>query len=145
MGEHTLPRDAAPGGIDTQLFVRRLKDCEEFVAGDATRLRELLHPEKVPLVLRYSVAHARVEPGRSSASHRLRHSEVYYILRGRGRMHVGSETSEVAEGDTLYVPPNAWQHIENTGNEELAFLCIVDPAWKIEDEEVRGAESSDDE
>ena len=128
--------------MDTLLFVRRLKDCEEFVAGDATRLRELLHPDKAPLALRYSLAHARVEPRCRSDSHRLRHSEVYYILRGQGRMHVGSETSDVAEGDTLYVPPNEWQHIENTGSEELVFLCIVDPAWKIEDEEGRESDGA---
>ena len=127
------------------VFVRRLKDCEEFVAGDRTRLRELLHPDKASLSLRYSLAQARVAPGCRSDSHRLRTSEVYFILRGRGRMHVAEESSVIAEGDTVYVPPDAWQHIENTGNDDLVFLCIVDPAWQMDDEEVRDAESGDGE
>jgi mannose-6-phosphate isomerase-like protein (cupin superfamily) len=28
------------------------------------------------------------------------------------------------------------QWLENTGKEEIEFLCIVDPAWRPEDEEV---------
>jgi len=28
------------------------------------------------------------------------------------------------------------QYIENTGDSDLKFLCIVDPAWREENEEV---------
>ena len=51
-------------------------------------------------------------------------------------MHVDGETTAVAGEQTLYVPPGSVQHLENTGPDELVFLCIVDPAWKAEDEEV---------
>jgi mannose-6-phosphate isomerase-like protein (cupin superfamily) len=30
----------------------------------------------------------------------------------------------------------AKQYIQNTGRKNLVFICIVDPAWKIEDEEI---------
>jgi mannose-6-phosphate isomerase-like protein (cupin superfamily) len=26
--------------------------------------------------------------------------------------------------------------LENTGNQDIEFLCLVDPAWKIEDERI---------
>jgi len=39
-------------------------------------------------------------------------------------------------GDTVYIPPRAKQQITNSGSVDLAFLCIVDPAWRSEDEEV---------
>jgi len=42
------------------MFVQKLNDCLEFVAGDGTLLRELFHPDKHPLDLRYSLAHAIV-------------------------------------------------------------------------------------
>jgi mannose-6-phosphate isomerase-like protein (cupin superfamily) len=53
-------------------------------------------------------------------------------------MHIDGETCEVRAGQVVYVPPGATQFIENTGPEELAFLCIVAPAWRAEDEEVGG-------
>jgi len=33
-------------------------------------------------------------------------------------------------------PANSSQYIENTGNEDLVFLCIVNPAWRREDETI---------
>jgi mannose-6-phosphate isomerase-like protein (cupin superfamily) len=116
------------------MFVVSLLKCQEFVAGDRTRLRELLHPAKQSLSIHYSLAHARLAPGEVSLKHRLRTSEVYYILEGQGRVYVNDEACMVGPGDCVYIPPEASQHIESLGPDELAFLCIVDPAWKFEDE-----------
>ena len=118
------------------MYVKGLKGCEEFTAGDATILRELLHPDKSDLDIRYSLAHAVVKPGDTSLRHRLRTSEVYYILEGEGLMHIDEETKKVFPGQAVYIPPHALQCIKNTGDNDLRFLCIVDPAWRAEDEEV---------
>ncbi|MEN6427338.1 MAG: cupin domain-containing protein [Phycisphaerales bacterium] len=120
------------------MFMRRLSDCEEFPAGDRSILRELLHPDKADLAIRYSLAHARVRPGETTTPHRLRTTEVYYIIEGQGRMHIDAETSEVGAGCAIYIPARSIQHIENTGAEDLVFLCIVDPAWTAADEEILG-------
>ena len=42
----------------------------------------------------------------------------------------------VQPGQAVYIPPHALQFIENTGPVDLEFLCIVDPPWRQEDEEV---------
>lgn len=118
------------------MFIRHLKDCEEFVAGDRSILRELLHPDKADLAIRYSLAHAKVGHGETTTPHRLRTAEVYYILRGHGRMHIDAETSDVIADCVVYIPPRAVQFIENTGAGDLVFLCIVDPAWRPDDEEI---------
>ncbi|MDD4941067.1 MAG: cupin domain-containing protein [Candidatus Omnitrophica bacterium] len=118
------------------MLIRRLKDCPEFIAGDGSILRELLHADKGPFAFRYSLAHARVKPGAATAPHALKTSEVYYILEGRGRMHIGGESSVVSAGDAIVIPPRAVQYIVNTGAADLVFLCIVDPAWKKEDESI---------
>jgi mannose-6-phosphate isomerase-like protein (cupin superfamily) len=118
------------------MFIRRLSDSPEFTAGDNCRLREILHPDKEDLVLRYSLAHAVVAPGQTTWLHRLRTSEVYYVLSGEGVMRIDGETSAVGPGDTVYIPPRAEQCIHNPGTSDLVFLCIVDPAWRKEDEEV---------
>jgi mannose-6-phosphate isomerase-like protein (cupin superfamily) len=118
------------------MFIKDLKSCEEFLAGDKTALRELLHAAKADLDLRYSLAYAVVKPGEKSYLHSLKTSEVYYILSGQGIMHINEETAEVHPHQAIYIPPHAKQFIENTGEKNLEFLCIVDPAWKKEDEEV---------
>ncbi|WP_272061358.1 cupin domain-containing protein [Oscillatoria sp. CS-180] len=118
------------------MLVKTLQDCEMFIAGDNTQLRELLHPDKQPIDLRYSLAHAIVPVGQTSVDHSLTTSEVYYILSGQGKMHINDETQAVGPGDAIYIPPNARQFIQNIGTEPLVFVCIVDPAWRAEDETV---------
>lgn len=118
------------------MFVKNLKDCEEFIAGDNTILRELLHPDKADLNLRYSLAHAIVKSGDTSQPHRLKTSEVYYILQGQGVMYIDDEQRNVGVGDAIYIPPMAKQYIHNNGGDDLVFICIVDPAWRVEDEEI---------
>jgi mannose-6-phosphate isomerase-like protein (cupin superfamily) len=118
------------------MIIRDLNVCEQIVAGDQTILRELLHPGKARLQIRYSLAHASVKLGQSSLPHKLKTSEVYYILEGEGMMFVDDETAEVRSGQAVYIPPNSTQHIKNTGTSDLKFLCIVDPAWRPQDEEV---------
>jgi len=113
-----------------------LKDCDEFIGGDNSILRELLHPAKTGIDIRYSLAHATVRPGERTKPHRLKTTEVYYLLQGQGRMHIGAEAREVAAESAIYIPPHGIQWIENTGTVDLVFLCIVDPAWRREDEEI---------
>lgn len=120
------------------MLVRNLSECEPFIAGDHTQLRELLHPDKQPVALGYSLAHAVVPVGETSLDHALTTSEVYYILSGQGEMHIGDEVRAVGPGDAIYIPPQARQFIHNTGQEPLVFLCIVDPAWQPEQETVYG-------
>ena len=97
-------------------------------------LRELLHPDKTPLKIRYSLAHAKVKAGEASRPHKIKTSEVYYILAGKGIMHIDDEFAEVHADEAIYVPPNSMQYIQNTEDSDLIFLCIVDPAWQAEDE-----------
>ena len=121
------------------MFIRSLSDCDEIIAGDGTKLRELFHPgREYRFSGRYSLAHAVVSVGEHSKPHCLKSSEVYYILTGEGRMHIGPKQSVVLPGDAIEIPPGEEQWIENDGSEPLTFLCIVDPAWKAEDEEILG-------
>lgn len=108
----------------------------EFLAGDHTVLRELLHPAKQSLALGYSVAHGTLAPGTRSKWHRLASSEVYYIIAGRGRLTVDDSVVAVNPGSVIYVPPGGKQSLENSGSSTIEFLCLVDPAWRSEDEEV---------
>ncbi|HSA61061.1 MAG TPA: cupin domain-containing protein [Nitrospiraceae bacterium] len=118
------------------MLKRTLAECQEFVAGDHTVLRELLHPAKQAVRLGYSLAHGKLASGRRSKWHVLTSSEVYYFIAGQGRFTIDGETWPVEAGSTIYVPPGGKQSLENTGTTDVEFLCLVDPAWKIEDEAV---------
>ncbi|HEX6531847.1 MAG TPA: cupin domain-containing protein [Nitrospira sp.] len=118
------------------MFKVNVSDRPEFLAGDHTRLREVLHPAKHSLKLGYSLAHGILGPGQSSKRHVLDSSEVYYFLAGQGRFTIDDEVMSVEPGTTLYVPPGGTQSLENTGAGDIEFLCLVEPAWKAEDERI---------
>lgn len=118
------------------MLSKDITDLTPIPVADYSRLREILHPERDPVDIRYSLAHAVVQKGGVSLRHRLASVEVYYVLAGTGVMHVGEESEAVAPGRTVVIPAGATQWLENTGDHDLEFLCIVDPAWREEDEEV---------
>ena len=49
-------------------------------------------------------------------------------------MHIDSEERQVNQNDLIFVPPMSKQFLENNGEIDLTVLCIVDPAWRQEDE-----------
>jgi mannose-6-phosphate isomerase-like protein (cupin superfamily) len=118
------------------MLVRRLDDCQEFIAADDSVLREFLHPAKEQLQIHYSLACAKVLPRQKTRLHKLVTSEVYYIIEGSGIMHINEESCKVDPNCAIYIPPDSKQYIENTGDSDLKFLCIVDPAWRGRDEEI---------
>ena len=118
------------------MFIRDLKQCPEFTGGDESILRELFNPLKDNLALGYSLAFARVEPGKTTSPHRLTNSEVYFILAGTGEMTIDGEKAQVKPLQAVYIPPGSVQHITNTGEVSLDFLCLVDPAWQPNCEEI---------
>lgn len=119
------------------MLIKRTRECNEFTANDGCRIREVLHPANDGgrldgAELPFSVAVARVEPGKQSYAHYLEQVEVYYIMEGRGLMHVGEETAEVGPGDAVYIPAGASQWIENRGETDLVFIAVVSPPWSEE-------------
>ena len=119
------------------MIIRKLNDCSEIIAADKSRLREILHPQRdYRFPGRYSLAHAIVPPTKKTLMHCLSSDEVYYIISGKGLVHIDDESLEVSANDTIEIPANSHQWVENLSDEDLVFLCIVDPAWRLEDEKV---------
>jgi mannose-6-phosphate isomerase-like protein (cupin superfamily) len=55
-------------------------------------------------------------------------------LEGKGILKINDETYKLEKDDSAYVPSNSKQCIKNTGISDLKFLCIVEPAWRVENE-----------
>lgn len=116
------------------MVYKKLKDIPEFLAGDHTHLKEVLHPSNDSLALNFSLAHAYLKVGEQSLPHRLMHAETYYILAGFGEIYLNGKMQPVEKGDIIYVPENVEQYVKNKSNVDLTFLCIVSPPWTPETE-----------
>jgi len=79
-----------------------------------------------------SIARARVEPGVTTALHRVADTvERYVILSGCGRVDVeGLDPANVEENDVVIIPAGATQRIANTGDVDLVFLAICTPRFQ---------------
>jgi cytosine deaminase len=124
--------------IGSSMLIRDIRNGSYTRVGDRSILCELLHPAHEPECKnRYSLSHAIVPVGETTLPHRLNtSSETYYILAGQGTMHIGDESALVREGHAVHIPAGAVQWIENTGEDDLVLLAIVDPMWSEEDEEI---------
>jgi len=115
---------------------KKLRDIKIIDGGEGTKIRQIFHPHNTLSGIRFSISHCLVEAGKKSALHKMKSSEVYYILEGEGVLHIDDDVLNVSKDQAIYIPPNSKQYIENTGKNDLNFLCIVDPAWRKEDEEI---------
>ena len=83
---------------------------------------------------RCSLAEEVLPAGASvSRHHHLETEEVYYILRGAGRMTVGDEVREVSAGDAIFIPRGQSHTLENIGPETMTLLLVCGPAYSRED------------
>ena len=121
-----------------KIFKKNFLEIPSFTAGDATVLREVLHPlRESGLDLPYSLAYAELPPGASSLPHRLdRRSEVYILLEGEGTAFLEDQAFPLQAGDVLVIPPGTIQYLRNDGATPIRFWCIVAPPWTDESEEV---------
>lgn len=113
--------------------IQNLEDIAAFTTKDGSEIRELLSPRNSGIE-KQSLAEARLPPGaRTTAHYHPRTEEIYYVLRGHGRMQIGQEHCHVRPGDAVAIPPGAPHQILNPGSVPLVFLCCCAPAYEHED------------
>ena len=117
-----------------EMILKEIDKLESFLGEEGTEIRQIFHPHNTLNGIRYSIAHSKISPGKTSIPHKLKSSEVYYVLNGEGIIHVNDKTKKIHMRQSIFVPAFSKQYIENTGKTDLEVLCIVDPAWKQEDE-----------
>ena len=118
------------------MSIQKDSEIPAIEGNEGTKIKQYFHPHNTLNGVRFSLAQFTVKPSSRSLRHKLQSSEVYYILQGEGVLTVNDEKIPVRKDDSVYVPPLSEQFIENTGVDELRFLCIVDPAWKAHDETI---------
>jgi len=102
---------------------------DEFWTAERCFITELLNDPSMPEA---SLARARVEPGVTTALHRLDVEETYVIEAGAGLMQVGEERFAVEAGDSIRIGAGVAQRITNTESGDLVFLCLCRPRFRAE-------------
>ncbi|MFO7971478.1 MAG: cupin domain-containing protein [Desulfobacterales bacterium] len=79
-----------------------------------------------------SISRARVEPGVTTAWHKLKGvSERYIIISGQGRVEISDlDPVDVFEGDVVRIPEDTPQRITNTGQMDLIFYAVCSPRFQ---------------
>ena len=103
------------------------RDSAPFVTKDGSEIRSILDRTNSSAV-NQSLAEATLPPGARTQPHVHPHTEeIYYILRGAGRMTVGAEEREVGPGDGILIPPGARHTIQNIGPSRWCSSAAVPP------------------
>jgi len=115
----------------TDARILRPDDADEYDTEERCFILELSNAASDEAL---SIARARVEPGVTTAWHRvIGTTERYVILDGAGRVEVeGLEPQAVTAGDVVIIPPEARQRIANTGAVDLVFLALCTPRFRPE-------------
>ncbi|MCW2977109.1 MAG: hypothetical protein JWM06_2390 [Actinomycetia bacterium] len=108
--------------------VTSIDGVEAFVTKDGSTIRELHHTEV------QSLAEATLEVEQATERHYHRVTEeIYFVLKGQGKMEVDGETTYVRPGDAVLIPAGAWHQLENNGTSDLRILCCCAPPYSHDD------------
>ena len=114
------------------MSLRKNSEITSINGNEGTKIKQYFDPENTEKKIHYSMIQCTLESGKRSKLHKLLSSEIYYILEGDCTLKINGDSFQLNKDDSMFVHPNSTQQIENTGLNELKFLCIVDPAWKPE-------------
>lgn len=107
--------------------------CRPFTAEDGSEIRELM-ARRNSSIRRQSLAEATLRAGLSTRAHlHPKAEEIYYILRGQGKMRMKSGEKEVGPGDAIAIPAGHPHKISQLGTEDLVFLCCCVPGYEPDD------------
>jgi mannose-6-phosphate isomerase-like protein (cupin superfamily) len=113
----TDPTLAHKSGLDWRLLSRAAK-----TSGD---IDTEVEPEYQVLKAITYVSLARLQRSLSYEPHiHEDHEEVYYVIRGSGKIKIGNEEARFRDGDIIYIPENAKHSITNDGEEVVDFLAF---------------------
>ena len=110
------------------MHVTSLDAVAPFTTKDGSTIRELHRTGE------QSLAEATLEPDQATERHyHAKTEEIYFVVKGSGRMEVDGDTRVVRPGDAVLIPPGAWHTLENTGTSELRILCCCSPPYSHDD------------
>jgi mannose-6-phosphate isomerase-like protein (cupin superfamily) len=113
--------------------VININSVPSFITKDSSIIREILAPANSS-IKKQSLAEATLPAGKETIEHyHTNTEEIYFILKGKGRIRIDDEIMEISQGDAIGILPGKKHKVWNTGDSKLVFLCCCTPAYKHED------------
>jgi quercetin dioxygenase-like cupin family protein len=75
--------------------------------------------------LNFAMRRFKLVPGGKIGLHEHAWEHEIYILSGKGVTYNESETRQIGPGDVIFIPGNEPHGYDNTGDEDLVFICMV--------------------
>lgn len=116
-------------------LVRRPRDLKPITAPDGATVTELFNRYIPGSSEGVSVAVGQVDPGVQAKKHyHLISGEIFYVLSGKVRVHVGRSFHTLSTGDAIFIPNRTEHGLENDSQEKPAqVLCICSPPFLDKD------------
>lgn len=74
----------------------------------------------------FAMRRIEIKPGGKVPLHRHPEDHEIFILQGKGKLINGEGQEELAnEGDVFYIPPSEKHAMENLGENDFAFICVI--------------------
>ena len=104
-------------------------DAKEAVLADGTKVNGIYIRWLIDENLganNFAMRRIEIKPGQQVPLHYHPEDHEIYVLSGTGKFYNDKEEAEVAsQGDFVYIPPNEKHGIDNIGEDNLIFLCLI--------------------
>jgi len=95
---------------------------------------DLLNPEKINgnSKIDYNMSYVVLK----AQEHSLRYQNlnsivIYYILEGKGLIHINGEKEKIYPVQVIFIPLSSIHHLENSEKKELKYIKVVYPLAEI--------------
>ena len=70
------------------MSLRKNSEIESIQGNEGTSIKQFFHPHNTLEGIGYSLAQFTLEPGKKSKIHKMKSSEIYYILEGKASLKI---------------------------------------------------------
>lgn len=110
------------------MYKRNLKEISGFIAKDGSYVKEVINP-RIFDVKDYSIAFAIIK-GSTKMHYHKTSEEVYFVLKGRGKMFLDDKWFDIKEGDFIVIKPGIKHKVMA---DEIHIICYSHPSYKDDD------------
>ena len=106
------------------MSVKHTKDIkpEDVKNGEKTTIQVLISSQEGP---HFAMRRFVMKPGGGMPRHTNTVEHEQFVLKGRAKIGIDTQTFDVKSGDVVYIPEGVPHWYENAGDEDFEFLCIV--------------------
>jgi mannose-6-phosphate isomerase-like protein (cupin superfamily) len=113
----------------SKAYVAKLNDAFEYKDWGGC-IKFLLMPPDAP-VRNATLEIGIFKPGEDLKPHSHSESEeIYYVIKGKGHLRVGTEELDLVEGMAVIIPLGQEHYLKNNGNDTLQVAFITSPPEK---------------